>query len=88
MNNTRRKDISDIITKLADLEALKSEIQEALENVRDEEQEYYDNMPEGLQGSDRGYAAESAISNLEDAISMLEDLDVDSITSSLETAAE
>lgn len=45
-------------------------------------------MPEGLQGSDRGYAAEEAISNLEEAYSMLEDLNVDDIVSSLESAAE
>lgn len=88
MNKQRRTDIAEIIAKLADLDALKNEIKEAIEQVRDEEQEYYDNMPEGLQGSDRGYAAEEAISNLEDAASMLDDLDIDSLTSSLETASE
>jgi len=88
VNNPRRKDIQSISDKLGDLEALLSEIKDAIESVKDEEQEYYDNMPEGLQGSDRGYAAEAAISNLEDAISMMEDLDVDSIRSSLDTAAE
>lgn len=87
MNNQRRKDIAEIVAKLADLDALKNELKDAIEQVRDEEQEYYDNMPEGLQGSDRGYAAEEAINNLDEAVSMLDDLDVDTLVSSLEEAA-
>ncbi|AVR56139.1 hypothetical protein SEA_REDFIELD_53 [Microbacterium phage Redfield] len=88
MNKQRRKDIEAIVSKLADLEALKNEIQEAIEQVRDEEQEYYDNMPEGLQQSDRGYAAEEAANQLDEAASMLDDLDIDSLRGNLETAAE
>ncbi|AUX83266.1 hypothetical protein PBI_RACCOON_53 [Microbacterium phage Raccoon] len=88
MNAGRRKEIEAIIGKLADLEALKTEIQEAIEQVRDEEQEYYDNMPEGLQQSDRGYAAEEAANQLDEAASMLDDLDIDSLRGNLETAAE
>lgn len=88
MNNQRRKDIAEVIAKLADLDSLKAELYEAIESLKDEEQEYYDNMPEGLQGSDRGYAAEEAVSNLEDALSALDDIDVEGITSSLETAGE
>ncbi|URC17912.1 hypothetical protein SEA_GARDENB_55 [Microbacterium phage GardenB] len=88
MNKQRRKDIEAIISKLADLEALKNEVQEAIEQVRDEEQEYYDNMPEGLQQSDRGYQAEEAANQLDEAASMLDDLDIDSLRGNLETAAE
>lgn len=88
MNNSRRKDIAEIVAKLADLEALKSEIQGMVESVRDEEQEYYDNMPEGLQQSDRGYRAEEAASQLDNVYNMFDDLDIDSMTSDLESAAE
>lgn len=88
MNKQRRTDIAAIISKLADLEALKDEIKEAIEQVRDEEQDYYDNMPEGLQGSDRGYAAEEAVGQLDEAASMLDDLDIPTLTSNLETASE
>lgn len=87
MNKDRRKEIQNLISRMAELESLRDELKEAIEAVRDEEQEYYDNMPEGLQGSDRGYAAEEAISNLEDAINQLEDLDPSSIQSSLEEAS-
>lgn len=88
MNNQRRKDIAAIVAKLADLDALKSEIQEMVETVRDEEQEYYDNMPEGLQQSDRGYKAEEAASQLDNVCSMFDDLDIDYMISDLESAAE
>lgn len=60
MNNKRRKQISDIITSL---ENVKSEI----ENVLSDEQEYLDNIPENLQGSERYEIAESAVNNLESA---------------------
>ena len=75
MNNQRRKAI---------LEATKK-IELAAENLRtllEEEQEYYDNMPENLQGSDRGIDSEnaqecieSAIESLEDAVLSLEEID-------------
>lgn len=70
MNNTRRKLIKDIITALQgiDLEGPKSDV----ENVKDEEQEAFDNLPESLQQGDRGQAMEQAIGTLEDALSELE----------------
>jgi hypothetical protein len=41
---------------------------ELITEVREEEQEAFDNSPEGLQGSARGQAMEEAISNLDEAI--------------------
>lgn len=35
-----------------------------IEDLRDEEQDYYDNMPESLQGGDKGSTAEAAIEAL------------------------
>lgn len=60
MNKERRKDIASIVEEL---EAL----QERIEIVRDEEQDYFDNMPESFQSGEKGMAAEEAISNLDDA---------------------
>lgn len=45
-----------------------------LETLRDEEQDYYDNMPEGFKQGSRGDAAQSAIDALETAISQLENI--------------
>lgn len=66
MNKTRRREIDSVTGGL-------TELIEHLEAIRDDEQEYFDNMPESLQGSARGEAAEDAISNLEDAIRSAED---------------
>lgn len=60
MNNTRRKAIQNIMDKL-------EELMEEIEAIKDEEQEAYDNLPEALQGSERGEAMESAVYNLDDA---------------------
>ena len=76
MNNERRKSINNLINLIDDARA-------QLETVKDEEQEAYDNLPEGLQQADRGQASEQAISALEDAISSLEDA-----VGSLEEAAQ
>ena len=76
MNNDRRTRIKQAVGMLQEALSI-------LETARDEEQEYYDNMPESLQGSERGEAAEQAVSNLEDVCSNLEDA-----ISSAESAAE
>jgi vacuolar-type H+-ATPase subunit I/STV1 len=57
MNNARRKQINELIDRI-------DELQSQLESVRDEEQEYFDNMPENLQQGDKGQSAEQAASDL------------------------
>lgn len=66
MNAQRRKQLENIISKL---EELKNDI----EMTRDEEQEAYDNLPEGLQVSQRGENIESAVSALDSAYDSIED---------------
>ena len=66
MNNTRRKVIARIAGTLEDAK-------QDLEGIRDEEQEYLDNMPENLVNSERYSNAESVVSNMDDAINSLED---------------
>jgi prefoldin subunit 5 len=65
MNKDRR-------TALTKLSARIAEIREELEALRDEEQEYFDNMPESLQGGDKGDVAQTAIGEMESAITSLE----------------
>jgi len=87
MNAARRKQLAAVLPLIEQMDALREEIREALENVRDEEQEYFDNMPESLQGGDKGHIAESAISNLENAISALEDFDPLAVSGAVEEAS-
>ena len=79
---------TSILESLAALKERVADIHSEAVSVRDDEQEYFDNMPESFQGGDRGMAAEEAITNLEDAISGLEDMDFDYVTNALENAKE
>ena len=64
MNAERRKELSRIIEKLeAQLDAI--------ETVKDEEEECYDNLPEQLQDTERGEAMQE---NYEDLDSIYDDL--------------
>lgn len=74
MNNERRARINAIISQL-------QEINNEIESIRDDEQDAFDDMPEGLQQSERGERAQEAISNLEYAT-------LDDVISYLESAAE
>ena len=60
MNKQNRKVIEGYIDSL-------EEIKQNVEDMLYEEQEKIDNMPEGLQESERGYAIQFAIENLESA---------------------
>ncbi len=91
MNNKRRNEIEKMKADLATIkvatELLAGRVQDAkdaLEAIKDAEQDAYDNMPEGLQQGDRGQACEVAVSALENVVGTLEtfgdaltDLDVE-----------
>ena len=76
MNKQRRKEIQSVIEQLQSL-------QSTIEGLRDEEQEYYDYMPENFQSGERGQAAEDAISYMDDAISS-----IDEVVSALESSTD
>ena len=61
MNDIRRNELEEIYNDLM-------EICDRLENVKCDEEEYYDNIPENLKYSERGERAEEAVSALEDAL--------------------
>ena len=73
MNKLRRKDLSRVMDKIQD-------VLSELSSLQEEEEEYRDNMPENLQGSERYERADEACDNLcsacdslEEAISYIED---------------
>ena len=86
MNKERRKKIDAAIQKLESLREEMAEAQEMIEEIKDEEQDYLDNMPENLQGSERYSTAEEAIMNLESAYDWFDGVDFDYATSALEEA--
>lgn len=88
MNIERRREIAKIADRITELNDLRDQIKDDLETIRDEEQEYFDNMPESFQNADRGQLAQQAVNSLDEAIGLLDDIDTDSMGSALETAAE
>lgn len=67
MNKARREQIAKAV-------ALVAEALELLEAARDEEQEYVDNFPENMQGTERYEAAEGFVSAMDNAITSLEEV--------------
>ena len=67
MNKQRRTEIANIVTEL---ELLK----ERLDKVLSVEQDVFDNMPENLQYSMRGEESQEAIDNMDGAMSDLENV--------------
>lgn len=68
MNAERRKQIEKA-------KALIEEGAGLLSSAKDDEQGYYDNMPESLQQGERGTQAETAIELMETAIDEIENID-------------
>lgn len=66
MNNTRRKELRKAMELLGEARAI-------IETMQEEEQESFDNMPEGLQVSELGEKIEENASRLEDIMGYLEE---------------
>lgn len=60
MNKERRNRLSDVIASL-------EEAKDLLEDVKNDEQDAFDNMPVGLQCSERGSKMEDYVELMEDA---------------------
>ena len=71
MNKKRRLWLQAVIDRL-------TEQKDELRQILDEEQEYYDNMPESFQEGEKGEKAQEAIDGIDDVICTLDDV-MDSI---------
>ena len=77
MNKTRRKQLEDLIEQL-------SIIKDSIETVLEEEQEAFDNLPEGIQVSERGEIMQENIDNLQTAADSLESEVIDYIQGAID----
>lgn len=89
MNKERRKQLGGLIDDIegvqsrldadlseddrADISGSLDDIISNIESLRDEEQDYYDSMPESFQNGEKGDTAQNAISEMESAISEVEE---------------
>jgi hypothetical protein len=87
MNKERRKAITAATALVEAARNAMDEARVAIEAIRDEEQEYYDAMPESIQSGEKGEAAQTAIETLDNAISELENFDFDGVINQIEEAA-
>ena len=71
MNQDRRAKIEAAVEELRNALSTMQELHSTLESLRDEEQEAFDNLPEGLQQADRGQSMEAIASALDDAVDTL-----------------
>lgn len=67
MNNARRKEIREAISLI-------QEAVDILVNVREDEEMAYENLPEGIQMSERGDAMQEWIDTLTDAEDSIQDV--------------
>lgn len=90
MNKIRRNEIQEIITKLQDV-VYELEIQkEQIDCLKCEEEEYHDNIPENLQGSQRAYDSEEVMDYLDSALSEIENTidSLNEVLSNLESSID
>ena len=88
MNNERRKQIEAINGRIAVLLAEAENIKTDVEAIRDDEQEYRDNMPDSFGEGEKGEKADAAIAALEQVVEDLESLIENDFDGQLDTAAE
>ena len=88
MNRIRRKSLRAILGQMDELSTVLETIKEALQDVLNEEQEAYDNLPEGLQEADRGQQMQEYIEPLEGVVDSLGDLDIEDLYGTIEEIAE
>lgn len=67
MNKLRRQELAEVLDTL-------DEAIGQIEDVRDEEQEAYDNLPENFQESSRGQDIQEAIDSMDSIIRSIEDV--------------
>lgn len=87
MNRARRKNIYKVVEEINNLIGLLEETKENLEDIKSEEEEYYDNIPENLQNSINAENSLTAQDNLEEAIYKIDNA-IDCLTDAISYCEE
>ena len=74
MNDTRRRRINELKAQIDFVNSTLKELSKKLSSILNEEQDAFDNMPEGLQSSYRGMCSEDAIDSMEEASEKLDEV--------------
>lgn len=74
MNKQRREKINKLKIRFQSTQAELKQLSSELSSILNEEQDTFDNMPEGLQSSYRGMCSEDAIDSMEEASEKLDEV--------------
>lgn len=74
MNKQRREKVRQLKTQIDLIKTDLKKVSSELSSILNEEQDAFDNMSEGLQGSYRGMCSEDAIDNIEGANEKLDEV--------------
>lgn len=88
MNRDRRASLKAALGKMDELSVALENVKGVLQDVLNEEQEAYDNLPDGLQESERGQQMQEYIETLEGVLDSLWELDVEDLYGTVEEIAE
>lgn len=73
MNKQDRKRLTKFSERCGSIQDLIEELKGEIEQIQENEQNKFDNMPESLQNGEKGEAVQSAIDSLVDVINALEE---------------
>ena len=79
MNSARRKIITALKAEISAIIDQISNLRDDIDQLLTDEQEAFDSRPESLQGSENGQASEIAMAHLQDAIDLLDNLDLSGV---------
>ena len=90
MNATRRKEISKVLKRLYELVEDMGDLLGDIETIKDDENEALENIPESLQESERYTQIENSANNIDEAYDVFSDMkdSLDDVINSLEAAKE
>lgn len=90
MNKQRREELSKVVEMLNSLSSILYDATDIVESCKNDEEEYRDNMPENLQGSDKYSMADEACDCLDNALDSLSEVTdtINDIIESIENAME
>lgn len=86
MNKDRRKALAALEERLADLVKKAEDLIADLEPLRDEEQDYLDNMPESMKEGEKAETATAAVESMEQVITALQEMSDTDPVSALQEA--
>lgn len=74
MNDKRRREIKKLMKKWEQVNSIAEEIRLDIETIRDEEQEAFDALPEGLQNAERAEHMIACVDAMDEVMSYMDDV--------------